>query len=322
MPRNSPPPLYPDTVGIARSASPPLFSQRRFGGGLALLVMCLLSACSLTAPSDAAPTYVTVTPASTATQVSTATLVPQLATRPPTETPLPTDLPCMPRDDWFVYTVNSGDSLAGIALRAGAAASAVADANCIDTDIALNAGEGVRVPVALLPPAPPPENAACVDRWFFTFRTNKNEITIACPNPILTIDALGQDFQGGRMIRMVSNPTSNEPTPLIFVIFNNGFWQSFPDTWDASQPARDETIVPPDGLLQPIESMGKIWRENPSVRTALGWAYTLATPFTGRVQFPQNRNDYWYLDYGTARLALRLTRSGVAPNGWEIVGEY
>ena len=34
----------------------------------------------------------------------------------------------------------------------------------------------------------------------------------------------------------------------------------------------DPDIVPPEGLLQPEFGFGKIWRENPGIRDALGWA--------------------------------------------------
>ncbi|MDX2163758.1 MAG: LysM peptidoglycan-binding domain-containing protein [bacterium] len=293
------------------------------------LLLCI-AACSLTAP-EPGPILVTVTPPPVTATGETATPVPQLATRPPTNTPLPTDLPCTPRDDWFVYTVSAGDTLTGIAMRAGAAADALALANCIDPDTPLNASEGVRVPVAILPPPTPTENADCPERWFFVFRPGKSEVTASCADPVIGVEASGQDFEGGRMLRYAPIASINQggapgsgglSGAVIFVLYHNGFWEEYPDTWDASQPAIDDAISAPPGRVQPSEGFGRVWRENPQVRAALGWAYSAPISFSGRAQFPARRLDYWYLDYGSARLAVRMTRSDVAPNPWEIAGEY
>lgn len=287
-----------------------------------IIAACLIAGCSLTAPDEnaPAPTYITVTPEPTRTPVPTATIIAQSSATTPT--PFPEGPPCAPRDDWFVYTVEQGDSLAGIALRAGTSVLAITLANCIDADTPLNAGEGVRVPIALLPPAVPTENASCIERWFFIFRAGKTEVSNACPAPVNTLDATGQDFEGGRMIRLPANPLDGQGVSTILVLFNNGFWELYPDVWDATQPANDPALMPPIGLLQPVENFGKIWREQPDVRAALGWAYTPAVPYSARIQYAQDQRAYWYLDYGTARLAVRLVESDVAPNGWEIVGEY
>lgn len=284
-----------------------------------MLIALTMTACSLTAP-DPTPLVITATPLVTSTLAITATAVPQLATRPPTVTPTPTNAPCTTRDDWFVYTVSAGDTLAGIALRAGVSVDQLSLANCIEPDTALNADEGVRVPVAVLPPAAPTENSACAVQWFFVFRTGESEITVSCPESLVQVEAIGQDFEGGRMLRFLSTPVDS--SAVVYVIYNNGFWEVYPDTWDATQPASDDTLVPPRHRIQPTESFGKVWRENAAVRTGLGWAYSPPIPFTGRMQFPEGRTDYWYLDYGSARLALRLVRSDVAPNPWKIVGEF
>lgn len=58
----------------------------------------------------------------------------------------------------------------------------------------------------------------------------------------------------------------------IYVLYNSGAWQSFADTWDASQPESDPSIVAPAGYFQPVRGFGKVWRVNPQVRWALSWA--------------------------------------------------
>ena len=278
-----------------------------------MLIALLMTACSLTTPDP--------TPLVTSTVSITATSVPQLATRAPTLTPTPTNAPCTPRDDWFVYTLSAGDTLNGIALRAGTSVEQLSLANCIEPDTPLNADEGVRVPIALLPPDSSAVNAACPEQWFFSFRAGESEITVSCPDPVLLLDAIGQDFEGGRMLRYPPSPVNT--TAAIYIIYNNGFWEVYPDQWDASQPASDPSLTPPRHRVQPLEGFGQVWRENPGVRAALGWAYSTPITFVGRMQFPSNgRIDYWYMDYGSARLALRLSKSEIAPNPWEIVGEY
>jgi hypothetical protein len=61
---------------------------------------------------------------------------------------------------------------------------------------------------------------------------------------------------------------------LIYVLKNDGTWQSFADTWDTSQPEWDTSIIPPAGYIQPKRGFGKVWREQPGVRDALSWATT------------------------------------------------
>lgn len=49
-------------------------------------------------------------------------------------------------------------------------------------------------------------------------------------------------------------------------------WWRLPDTFSDSDPIRDDSLVPPSGLLQPERGFGKVWRDNGFVREATGWA--------------------------------------------------
>jgi hypothetical protein len=49
------------------------------------------------------------------------------------------------------------------------------------------------------------------------------------------------------------------------------FWR-VTDTWQEGQPESDPALQPPEGLLQPIRGFGNSWRNNPTIRDALGWA--------------------------------------------------
>ncbi|MEK9163532.1 MAG: hypothetical protein AAB261_09510 [Chloroflexota bacterium] len=59
----------------------------------------------------------------------------------------------------------------------------------------------------------------------------------------------------------------------------NGQWLKFPDTFTASDPQSDPSLVEPTGLLQPKGGFGKVWRANPNVRAALGWATDWERPY-------------------------------------------
>ncbi len=82
-----------------------------------------------------------------------------------------------------------------------------------------------------------------------------------------------QVFEGGRMFWV-------QPVNQIWVMVvteeGNGQWLVYEDNFDESvDPATDPALVPPeDGLIQPERGFGKLWRENPEVRDALGWAVT------------------------------------------------
>jgi serine/threonine-protein kinase len=57
---------------------------------------------------------------------------------------------------------------------------------------------------------------------------------------------------------------------LIYILEPDGDWAFTGDTW------RDGDIEPPseapDGLYQPVRGFGRVWRERPGIRDALGWA--------------------------------------------------
>jgi len=49
-------------------------------------------------------------------------------------------------------------------------------------------------------------------------------------------------------------------------------WWRITDTWQEGESESDASLVPPDGLSQPVRGFGKAWRNNGFVREALGWA--------------------------------------------------
>lgn len=101
-----------------------------------------------------------------------------------------------------------------------------------------------------------------------------------CPatGPVSSL-AAEQTFQNGIMIWV-------EQLDEIYVILWDGRFWRFTDTWDESQPETDPSIVPPEGLMQPIRGFGKVWREHPEVRDAIGWPPGVELGYTGRYQRP------------------------------------
>src|SRR5690606_23983632 len=94
------------------------------------------------------------------------------------------------------------------------------------------------------------------------------------PRPTATtgqIQVVEEVLERGRMFYI-------EPLDQIWVMVvtgeGRGTWSIYPDTFEEGDAEFDPSIVPPDGLMQPERGFGKLWRENPEVREALGWAVT------------------------------------------------
>lgn len=55
---------------------------------------------------------------------------------------------------------------------------------------------------------------------------------------------------------------------------NVGQWFIYQNTFNESVDTEDTSIVAPDGLYAPRRGFGKLWRQTPGLRDALGWATT------------------------------------------------
>jgi hypothetical protein len=103
------------------------------------------------------------------------------------------------------------------------------------------------------------------------------------PTPVSAqISMAEQLFEGGRMFWL-------QPTGQIWVLQvtgeGRGAWTIYPDTFIEGEPETDPSIVPPEGLLQPDRGFGKLWREVPAVREALGWAVTPEFGYTSAYEY-------------------------------------
>jgi len=180
-------------------------------------------------------------------------------------------------------------------------------------------GTQLRVPQA--PAAAPPVVVSttlpgCSTPWFFTMNASVPEANV-CPGDLLTTGAAGQDFEGGRAYYYA--PVGSVLGPLVYVIYNDGTWESYGDHFNGAveQPS-DPSIIPPSGRYQPVRAIGKVWRENANVRAKLGWAYAPERDFTGRRQAPIGI-AILFIDHGTRNTVLRLDSANAH---WTVAGTY
>lgn len=103
------------------------------------------------------------------------------------------------------------------------------------------------------------------------------------PTPVVAqIGVAEQLFEGGRIFWL-------EPTGQMWVLVvtgeGRGSWTIYPDTFVDGEPESDPSLTPPDGLLQPERGFGKLWREVPAVREALGWGVTPEFGYTSNYEY-------------------------------------
>jgi hypothetical protein len=282
-------------------------------------------ACTL-GSSTSQPTRIAAVPTAT-TIINIATSIPSIS---PTITQvINTAAPsCTPRSDWPLYTVASGDTLGSLAERTSSTVQILVTANCLTNANLLSVGQQIRVP-SIPAPLPTPTSNQCAGNvsWFFTFTAGA--IDRLCPNPVQNRNAVGEDFEGGRMLWYAALPGESDQRATIYIIYNDGDWETIPDIWAEGQMVSDPNVVPPAGRFQPVRGFGKVWRENTAIRQRLGWAYEPEATFAGRMQTvivpnprPAGYVEHWYLDHGKAGIVLRLYSIDMAPNKWELAGKY
>lgn len=139
---------------------------------------------------------------------------------------------------------------------------------------------------------------------------------LGCPtNAVFTVQAAAQNYERGSMFWL------NEGSGLIYVLYGNGTFQRFPDTFVAGQDPDSGGEMPPAGLIEPVRGFGKVWRTMLGVRDGVGWGVTPEMGDTATIQeFANGRLIY----LPTRGSILALTYSGSPNNGtWRVVlGTY
>ena len=135
------------------------------------LIPAINSTCSIFLPLSINDVEESTTPTATASPA----LRMEMVTSPEEDQELKvTSETCTPPEDWVIYTVRAGDSLAGISISYGITIAEFVIANCLDETAVIVVGQRLYVPfiipsqpiqktnpplpVATLPPPPPPTN--------------------------------------------------------------------------------------------------------------------------------------------------------------------
>lgn len=112
------------------------------------------------------------------------------------------------------------------------------------------------------------------------------------------IQVAEQVFENGRMFWI-------QPTNQIWIMVvtdeGRGDWSVFEDTFAEGEPEIDPQLEAPQGMEQPRRGFGKLWRENPDIQDALGWAIT---PEFGYVTRYEYHCDEETVENGQARCTL------------------
>ena len=85
-----------------------------------------------------------------------------------------------------------------------------------------------------------------------------------CPVTQASVSAAYQPFENGVMVW-------RGDTRQIYVLFNDGTYQTAADTWVEGETF-DDGRTPPEGRIAPARGFGKLWFTNSSVQQRLGWA--------------------------------------------------
>jgi hypothetical protein len=87
-----------------------------------------------------------------------------------------------------------------------------------------------------------------------------------CPVTQAVVSASYQSFESGFMVW-------NGSTGMIYVLYEDGTWEEFADTWTAADPVTPDTggATPGEGQFVPAQGFGKVWAQN-NGQTVLGWA--------------------------------------------------
>ena len=104
-------------------------------------------------------------------------------------------------------------------------------------------------------------------------------VSSECQRGALYGRLIEQRFERGWMIQ-------SEPTGVIYYMFEGSgrSWQVLDEFDPSIDPVTDPSIIPPTGLSQPTNAIGKAWRNTDFLRDQLGWAVGDETAYDGFVQ--------------------------------------
>jgi len=102
--------------------------------------------------------------------------------------------------------------------------------------------------------------------------------TLGCPRQAAEITpGAWQPFENGLLLW-------RGDLNLIYGVGPDEAWFITGDTWREGDEPYDASIIAPEGYYQPARGFGKVWRDRPGVRAALGWGLAEETGFTALIQ--------------------------------------
>jgi hypothetical protein len=111
-----------------------------------------------------------------------------------------------------------------------------------------------------------------------TLTISLDSTALGCPRAeAITVTAARQPFEHGLLLW-------RKDVNLIYGLGPSQPWFFTGDTWRDGDPSADPSIIPPGDFYQPVRGFGKVWRERPGVREALGWATAEEQGFTAIIQ--------------------------------------
>jgi hypothetical protein len=110
---------------------------------------------------------------------------------------------------------------------------------------------------------------------------------IGCPTDYeVGLNAVEQQFANAYVV--------NSRTDMqIYVLFNNGYWEKRPNTWQQGDAVINPQLVPPYGWYQPEYGIGKMWRNDDNFSQRTGWAKYPQQPVQATRQSYEHGEMLW-----------------------------
>lgn len=292
--------------------------------GWLTLSLLLLAACNSMSQTAALPTLAQL-PTLTATLTPPPTLPPTFTLTPTdTDTPTPTLSPTLSVTPSATITDTPTATLTGTATFT----PAPPDIEAISQLIALAEQATILPPDFFIGVTPgavqvvTPPSVICqfsplggFSAVYLTDPTLAQQLGCPIGQAAVPMTSASQLFERGAMFWLQGAPS------LIYVLFNNGRFQRFDDTYSPNTDPFSGGETPPPGLREPVRGFGKVWRQYPNVRADLGWALMDEAGGSATVQ-RFDRGQMLYLPQRGEILALVEDPGGLTGVWRSFVGSY
>ncbi|MDA8217951.1 MAG: Ig-like domain-containing protein [Dehalococcoidales bacterium] len=152
----------------------------------------------------------------------------------------------------------------------------------------------VPTPPATVKPTSSPEVVACGEspvRGFGLLYSQQAGVAerLGCALALEQPQKMGvQQFESGQMLWTSADKQ-------VYVLASDGTWKIYADSYvDGEEQSAEEA---PSGLVAPVRGIGKVWRNEATIRDSLGWATTPEHGYTGASQAFAEGQMIW-LDSG------------------------